>query len=70
MLPDLKLYDHVQLRKAHPCGGYDWKVLRVGADIKIECLTCKRQVMLTRRELAKRTKRILPKEKGRSDHES
>jgi hypothetical protein len=60
MLPDLKLNDHLRLRKAHPCGGFDWKVLRLGADIKIECLTCGRQVMLTRRELAKRTKKVLP----------
>ena len=34
-------------------------MLRLGADIKIECLTCGRQVMLTRRELARRTKKVL-----------
>ena len=62
MLPDLKLNDRLRLRKVHPCGGYEWKVLRLGADIKIECLTCGRQVMLTRRELAKRTKAVLPGE--------
>lgn len=61
MLPDLKLHDRLRLRKAHPCGGYEWKVLRLGADIRIECLTCGRQVMLTRRELARRTKAILPR---------
>ena len=59
MLPDLKLNDLLRLRKVHPCGGFEWKVLRLGADIKIECLTCGRQVMLTRRELAKRTKKVL-----------
>lgn len=37
-------------------------MLRLGADIKIECLTCGRQVMLTRRELARRTKKVLPSE--------
>ena len=62
MLPDLRLDDQIRMRKAHPCGGMDWKVLRVGADIKIECLTCGRQVMLTRRELARRTKTILPRD--------
>ena len=61
MLPDLKLHDRLRLRKAHPCGGYEWKVLRLGADIRIECQTCGRQVMLTRRELARRTKTILPR---------
>jgi len=59
MLPDLQLDDHVRLRKPHPCGGYDWRVLRLGADVKIECLTCGRQVMLTRRELARRVKVVL-----------
>jgi len=59
MLPDLQLDDRLRLRKPHPCGGYEWRVLRLGADIKIECLTCGRQVMLTRRELARRVKVIL-----------
>jgi hypothetical protein len=61
MLPDLQLDDHLRLRKPHPCGGYQWRVLRLGADVKIECLTCHRQVMLTRRELARRVKTVLTK---------
>ncbi len=60
MLPDLKLNDVVTLRKPHPCGGYRWKVVRLGADIGLECLTCKRVVLLARRELARRAKRIEP----------
>lgn len=59
MLPELQLEDQVRLRKPHPCGGYDWRVLRLGADVKLECLTCGRQVMLTRRELARRVKTVL-----------
>lgn len=62
MLSDLQLFDHVQMRKPHPCGGYEWRVIRLGADIKIECLTCGRQIMLTRRELARRIKRVLPQQ--------
>ena len=58
MLPDLKLHDIVRLRKAHPCGSYEWKVLRMGADIRLECLGCGRLVMLTRRKLAQRLKSI------------
>lgn len=60
MLPDLKLHDIVRLRKQHPCGSYDWKVTRLGADIGIECLGCGRRTMLTRRKLARRVKAILP----------
>ncbi|MFN2282750.1 MAG: DUF951 family protein, partial [Anaerolineales bacterium] len=38
MLPDLELNDILKLRKTHPCGEDRWKVIRLGADIKIECL--------------------------------
>lgn len=57
MLPELSLQDTVTLRKPHPCGGYDWKIVRLGADIGLECLTCKRVVLLPRRELARRLKK-------------
>ena len=56
MLTDLELNAVLRLRKPHPCGSYEWTVVRLGADIGLECRTCKRRVMLTRRELAKRLK--------------
>lgn len=62
MLPDLQLNDTIRLRKPHPCGSFDWTVYRLGADIGLECVTCKRRVMLTRRELARRMKTILSQE--------
>ena len=61
MLPDLQLNDHLRLRKQHPCGSYEWTVVRLGADIGLECKGCGRRVMLTRRELAKRLKVNLTK---------
>ncbi|MGB7873163.1 MAG: DUF951 domain-containing protein [Anaerolineales bacterium] len=64
MLPDLQLNDVVRMRKPHPCGSYEWTVTRLGADIGLECKNCGRRVMLTRRELARRTKAILPQEKN------
>lgn len=48
------------MRKPHPCGSFEWKVTRLGADIGLECLGCQRRVMLTRRELMRRAKKILP----------
>lgn len=53
---DLQLDDVLRLRKPHPCGGYEWRVVRLGADIGLQCLTCDRRVLLTRREVEKRTK--------------
>lgn len=62
MLPEIKLNDVLQLRKPHPCGSQRWKVVRLGADIGLECLGCERRTLLTRRKLARRFKHIVPPE--------
>ena len=46
--------DVVRLKKSHPCGGFDWSVVRLGADIGIKCQTCGRRVLLPRRDLERR----------------
>jgi hypothetical protein len=53
---DFQVGDIVRLRKPHPCGGYDWEIVRLGADIGLKCQTCQHRVLLTRRELEKRLK--------------
>ena len=53
-----ELNDTLVLKKTHPCGGSDWKVVRLGADVKLRCLTCGRFVNLTRDELKRRVKRV------------
>ena len=40
-----------------PCGDYEWRVVRLGADIGLECLTCGHRVMLERRKLKNRMKK-------------
>ena len=60
MLPPLELGDVARLRKPHPCGGYEWKIVRLGADIGLECLTCGRRILLPRRTLARRMKSLFP----------
>ncbi|MBN9184990.1 MAG: DUF951 domain-containing protein [Microbacterium sp.] len=45
-----------RMRRKHPCGGWEWRVYRTGADIGIECLTCGRRVMLERRHFEARVK--------------
>ena len=53
---DFQIGDIVRLRKPHPCGGYEWEIVRLGADIGLKCQTCQHRVLLTRRELEKRLK--------------
>ena len=59
MVLEVRLGDVVRLRKVHPCGGYEWEVVRLGADIGIRCRTCGRRVLLERRVLEKRLKRFV-----------
>ena len=56
---ELYLHDVVRLRKPHPCGGYEWQVVRLGADIGIVCQTCHHRVLLPRREFEKRIKKFV-----------
>jgi hypothetical protein len=53
---DFRMQDVVRLRKAHPCGGFDWEIVRLGADIGLKCATCGHRVLLERRTLEKRLK--------------
>ena len=62
MFPDFQIGDVVRMRKMHPCGGFEWKIYRLGADIGLECLTCQRRVFLSRRELAHKLKKLTPVE--------
>lgn len=59
--PPLPLFmdDVVRLRKPHPCGSYEWVVVRLGADIGLKCLTCGRRVLLPRRTVEKRLKEFV-----------
>lgn len=51
--------DVIEMRKVHPCGGVQWQVVRVGADIGLVCLTCGRRVLLPRRQFAQRAKKFI-----------
>ena len=62
MFAEVSVGDKVRLRKAHPCGGFEWEVVRIGADIGLVCLTCGHKVFLSRRDLDRRMKVHYPKE--------
>jgi len=35
-LLELSIGDILRLRREHPCGSYEWRVIKLGADIGIE----------------------------------
>ena len=60
---DYKVGDIVTLKKGHPCGSHDWKILRVGADFRLECQGCGHQIMIARKLVEKNTKALKSAEK-------
>ena len=61
MVDKFYLGDIVQMKKQHPCGSYEWEVLRLGADIKIKCVGCGRQVMVPRKMVEKNFRGFIKK---------
>ncbi len=55
---DIAADDIIKMKKKHPCGGFEWKVLRFGADFRLECCCCGRQVMMPRRQVEKNIKTV------------
>lgn len=53
------LNDIVEMKKQHPCGTNKWKIIRVGADVRIKCEGCQHSVMIPRREFEKKMKKVL-----------
>lgn len=50
---DIRVNDILTMKKKHPCGSDRWMVLRIGADFKLRCLGCGREVMNARGKVEK-----------------
>jgi len=55
---EIRVGDVITMKKAHPCGSKEWIVLRVGADFRLKCAVCERQVMMPRAQVEKFTKSV------------
>lgn len=60
-MTEFHLGDIVRLKKKHPCGSYEWEILRVGADFRLKCVGCGHQVMMKRTLVEKNLKGITAK---------
>lgn len=56
---EISVGDVLEMKKAHPCGGKEFLVLRTGADVKIRCNVCGRELMLDRLKAEKSVKRVI-----------
>ena len=58
----LQIGDIVKTKKAHPCGNYEWEIIRTGMDFRIKCTKCQHQTWISRVKLEKAVKKIIKSE--------
>ena len=61
MAAEYEVGDIVRLKKKHPCGSFEWEILRVGADFRLKCCGGAHQIMIPRKTVEKNTKEIRKK---------
>lgn len=59
---DIRLNDILVMKKTHPCGDKQWKVLRVGADFRLKCLGCGHEIMVPRLKAEKNIRNVIRQE--------
>ena len=57
-----KVDDIVSLKKGHPCGENLWQIQRMGADIKLKCLGCDKNIWMKRLDVDKKIRKIKDKD--------
>ena len=62
---DIRVGDVLVMKKPHPCGSVEWDVLRVGADFRLRCRGCGREVMGPRAKFERNVRLI-----GRTEEET
>lgn len=59
---DVRVGDILVMKKAHPCGGNRFCVLRSGMDFKLRCEKCGHEVEILRSKAEKNIKQIIREE--------
>ncbi len=57
---NVQVGDRLKMKKPHPCGGDVFDVLRVGADFRVRCVKCGRDVMVPRARIERNIRQIIP----------
>lgn len=58
---EIHVGDKVKMKKQHPCGSFEWEVLREGADFRLKCMGCEHQIMIARKILERNVKDVIRK---------
>ena len=55
---DVRLGDVLEMKKPHPCGSREWRVLRTGMDFRLKCLGCGHEILTPRSKAEKNIRKI------------
>ena len=58
VIPRFEKGDVLIMKKKHPCGSFEFDVLRTGSDIRIKCRGCGHDMTVPRIKLEKNIKKI------------
>ena len=64
---DVRVGDRLVMKKSHPCGSFEWVVLRSGMDFRLRCTGCGHEVMTPRAKAEKNIRRILREQTGENE---
>lgn len=59
MLVAFALGDVLQLKKPHACGANQWRVIRLGMDIRVKCEQCGHSVLIPRARFERLVRKVL-----------
>ena len=62
-VPVYEVGDIVRFKKPHPCGSFQWEILRTGMDFRLKCTGCGHMILVPRKQVEKSTKSIQKKSK-------
>lgn len=60
---EINVGDVVLMKKAHPCGSSEWKILRTGMDFRAKCCGCGHEILVPRKKFEKNIKKIVENQK-------
>ena len=55
---DIQIGDVIKLKKPHPCGSFEWEVLKIGIDFRLKCTGCTHIVLVPREKIIRKIRAV------------
>ncbi|GAV25157.1 hypothetical protein ciss_10900 [Carboxydothermus islandicus] len=55
---EIQIGDIIKLKKPHPCGSYEWEVLKIGIDFRLKCTGCAHIILVPREKIIRKIRAV------------